>query len=885
MPLANMRFFCYSAHSLSMENLDEYQNTRKAAADRRRKRRAAKEKAVIHRSTGGWWKRAFVRVSIVISVALITLSLIGYALFTSVTAKYQKWAEEFNLEDINNLDHPCIIYDRNGEEIGRIYDENRSYVPYNQIARAMVDALVAQEDKNFWVHNGFDPVGIIRAIKEAMAAGGQANQGASTITQQLARNAYDLEQRTAARGGSRYERKVVEIFLAMRIEKKYDKQQILEFYINRVYFGRGFYGIRAASLGYFGKEPADLTVREAASIAALIKNPENYNPLRNPKLNWKWRNDVIDRMERAGMLTAGEAARQKETELGLNPKPIKRNTSFLHALVQQQAIGIFQNPERGEEIVKSRGIKIYTTIDRRMQEAAENSLRSQLEKIEARGDYGHVRFSETKDPRCAQHRYVDGAVFAVDNATGGVLVYVGGRSFERDNFDIIESGRRSVGTAMLPFLYMCAFDNGYTPSSRLLDDALDNRLAGIGGSEGILGEWGMEVEKGRYLDSITLRQSLEWSKIAASARLGIALGSDATRGARCFQDTLSSVGITPPPRNPNSTELKPQYYPRVYLGTEPVSLKEVTMAYTVFPNVGKRPIAPYVVTRITDSNGNILWENPLSVTHHMVRSTSPCTAYRLHSIMRESMEKGSAQRVRPLLPEHFSGAVKTGTNYDFSDNALFGYTSSFTCGIWMGYLNDHQPIYPQAFGSDTCAPVYAAVVEAARDRFEDVDIPTPPDTEEVEICLSSGQIATNFCFETVMKDGKPGYVRPTYREYIPKGDVTLGQCSIHGDGSPSLVDFMAAHPGHMNSSRVLPVVPVLPQSSALIGEDPYDCDLMLNPRYKDATELSDVSSSAEEVSAADDDAPEEVNGPEIDTELQINAPHPLRHLPLVPLQI
>ncbi|MBO5684292.1 MAG: transglycosylase domain-containing protein, partial [Akkermansia sp.] len=321
-----------------MENLDEYQNTRKAAADRRRKRRAAKEKPVIHRSSGSWWKRVFVRVCIVVSVALITLSLIGYALFTSVTAKYQKWAEEFNLEDINNLDHPCIIFDRNGEEIGRIYDENRSYVTYDQISRAMVDALVAQEDKNFWEHNGFDPVGIIRAIKEALAAGGQANQGASTITQQLARNAYDLEQRTAARGGSRYERKVVEIFLAMRIEKKYDKQQIIEFYINRVYFGRGFYGIRAASLGYFGKEPAELTVREAASIAALIKNPENYNPLRNAKLNWKWRNDVIDRMERAGMLTAGEAARQKETELGLNPKPIKRNTSFLHALVQQQAI-------------------------------------------------------------------------------------------------------------------------------------------------------------------------------------------------------------------------------------------------------------------------------------------------------------------------------------------------------------------------------------------------------------------------------------------------------------------------------------------------------------------------------------------------------------------
>ncbi len=868
-----------------MENLDEYQNTRKAAENRRRKRRAAKEKPVIHRSSQSWWKRAIVRVCIVGSVALITLSLIGYALFSSVTAKYQKWAEEFNLEDINNLDHPCIIYDRNGEEIGRIYDENRSYVTYDKISRAMIDALVAQEDKNFWTHNGFDPVGIIRAAKEAAAAGGNANQGASTITQQLARNAYDLEQRTAARGGSRYERKVVEIFLAMRIEEKYDKQQILEFYINRVYFGRGFYGIRAASLGYFGKEPADLTVREAASIAALIKNPENYNPLRNEKLNWKWRNDVIDRMERAGMLTAGEAARQKETELGLNPKPLKRNTSFLHMLVQQHAISIFQNPERGEEIVKSRGIKIHTTIDRKMQEAAEQTLRSQLEKMEAREDYKHVRFNETSDPRCAQHRYVDGAVYAVDNNTGGVLAYVGGRSFDRDNFDIIESGRRSVGTAMLPFLYMCAFDNGYSPCSRLLDDALDNRLAGIGGTEGILGEWGMEVEKGRYLDSVTLRQSLEWSKIAASARLGIALGSHPTKGARCFQDTLTAVGITPPPRNPNSTELKPQYYPRVYLGTEPVSLKEVTMAYTVFPNAGKRPIAPYVVEKITDSNGKILWENPLAVTHRMVRSTSACTAYRLHSIMKESMETGSAQRVRPLLPENFGGAVKSGTNYDFSDNALFGYTSSFTCGIWMGYLNDHQPIYPQAFGSDTCAPIFAAVLAVSKDRYEDTPIPLPPDTEEVEICLSSGQIATNFCFETVMKDGKPGYVRPTYREYIPKGDVKLGQCSIHGDGSPSLMDFMESQTEHMNSSRVLPVVPVLPRSAALIGEDPYDCDMTLNPRYKDASDLGDNAATAEEVTGVDDETPEEVGTPVIDTDLQIKAPRPLRHLPLVPLQI
>ena len=283
-----------------MDELDEYQSRRQAAEERHRQ---AMRRESPRRKTGSLWKRILWRLFIIMGITVLALSALGYVAFHAVTAKYQKWAEEFNLEDINNLDHPCIIYDRNKEEIGRIYDENRSYVTYDKISRSMIDALVAQEDKTFWTHNGFDPIGIIRAAREALLAG-HANQGASTITQQLARNAYDLEQRTQAIGGSRYERKIVEIFLAMRIEKKYDKQQIMEFYLNRIYFGRGFYGIRSASLGYYGKEPADLTVREAASIAALIKNPENYNPIKNPELNQRWRNDVIDRMQRIGYLTA-----------------------------------------------------------------------------------------------------------------------------------------------------------------------------------------------------------------------------------------------------------------------------------------------------------------------------------------------------------------------------------------------------------------------------------------------------------------------------------------------------------------------------------------------------------------------------------------------------
>ena len=865
-----------------MEQLDEYQRSRRAAAERRRSSRTDKMARRSARRRKGCCLWRFLFICLILGLVCAGA---GWFAFNVVTAKYSKYADEFNLEDINNLDHPCIIYDRNGEEIGRIYDENRSYVTIDKISKSMIDALVAQEDKTFWTHHGFDPMGIARAAKETLANKGEANQGASTITQQLARNAYDLEARVHAMGGTRYERKIVEIFLARRIEDKYDKRQIMEFYLNRVYFGRGYYGIRSASLGYYGKEPADLTVREAASIAALIKNPENYNPIRNPKLNQEWRNDVLDRMVRAGYITAEEAERVKVQPLGLNPKPLRRNVSHLHSLIQQKAIDIFRDPVRGEEILKSRGIKIYTTIDSRMQEAAEQAVKEQLAAIEKHEGYNHVTFAQTNDPRFKQHRYIDAAVYAVDNRTGGTLAYVGGRSFDRDNFDIIADGRRPLGTAMLPFLYLCAFENGYTPCSRLVDDAMDNRLAGMGGSEGVLGEWGMEVSKGRYLDSVTARQALEWSKIAASARLGIALGANPERGAKCFTETLERVGITAPPRNAGSTEAKPQFYPRAFLGAEPASLKEVTLAYTVFPNTGRRPLAPYVISKITDSAGKILWEEPLAVSHRMHSGTTPCNAFRLHSIMRESMEKGSAQRVRPYLPENFNGAIKTGTNYDFSDNAMFAYTSSFTCGIWVGYLNDHQAIYPEAFSSDTCGPILGRVLDAARKiGMADEAIGMPADTEEVEICRMSGQLATNFCFESVMQDGRATYVRPTYQEYFPKGDMTLGVCPVHGDGSPSLTDFLDMSAGQVNSTRVLPVLPVLPRGAVLTGKDPYASDVALKPKYASAAELPDTDATAEEVDEVETEDSASA-APKVDTNIEVPAPRSMRNLPLVPLEI
>jgi len=849
-----------------MINFDEFHEKRKAVTRRRMTVETLND--VTFKQKPSKWKRFFIKFTIIMSILGILGMGAAYFAFITITSPYKKWAAELNLEDVNNLDDPCVIYDRNGEVIGRIYDENRSYVTLDQIAPCMLNALVAQEDKTFWTHNGFDPIGIARAAKAAISAGGKANQGASTITQQLARGAYDLERRTKARSGTRYERKIVEIYLAMRLEKKYSKQQIIEFYLNRIYFGRGFYGIRVASLGYFGKEPIDLTVREAASIAALIKNPSRYNPIDTPELNFRWRNDVLDRMRRENYLSFSEAERIKKMPLETNPLPMGRNTSFLNNLIQNQVVSLFKDGS-GEALVKSAGIRVYTTIDKSMQDAAEESLDRQLLAIESSKDYANVKFADKKNPGFAKHRYLDGLVYAVDNKTGGVLAYVGGRSFANDNFDLIASGKFAPGTAIFPFLYATAFDNGLNPCTRLVDDALDNRLTGIGGSEGILGEWGMELKKGRYLDYVTVRQALSWSKISATARLGMRLG------AKSFIEELEMVGLTPPPRKSQSTEINPEYYPRVYLGTEAMSLKSMVMAYTIFPNSGERPISPYIVTKVTDSRGNVLWEEPKAHKRKLLRAMQASTSYRVHSILRDSLIKGAAMRLQTYLPDNFQGAVKTGTNYDFSDNCLIGYSSSVTCGVWMGFLLEQREIYPMAFSSDTCGPVMGEVLKAAVSQFGDKPIAIPSDTQEVEICLASGQMATDFCFETALVDGKRKYERYTYLEYFPKGDVSLGICSVHGDGAPSLIDVLGRN---MGNSRVLPLIPILPKESALLGSDPYNSELKLNPRYKNKEMLLHYSSSLNPgIDMSDESAVMMENNLELEGRLEMPLPPSIRY--------
>lgn len=741
--------------------------------------------------------------------------LTGWFLFTTLIQKpYTKWANEFDLERINDLEQPSIIYDRNGAEIGRIYVENRSYVPLSKISPNMINALIAQEDSRFREHPGYDLYGMLRASKELFHARGEANQGASTITQQLARNAYNLKEHAKARGEGSFGRKFVEIFLAQRITERYSKDQVLEFYLNRIYFGSGCYGIRAASLGYFGKEPIDLTTREAASIAALIKNPQRLSPINNPSGNLKWRNHVLNRMAKENYITREEADRLSKMPVELNEKPLKRGVSHIYNRIASD-VGNYL----GEDRVNASGLKIYTTLDKQIQDATNKTLTAQLARIENRPDYKHMKLADYTPGGSLKPDYIDGAALVVENSTGAVLAYVGGRDYSKRNYDNIEEGARPPGTAILPFLYATAFDStqpSYSPAYRLLDDAIDNRVAGIGGNEGILGEWGVETIKNRYEGFIPARKALSQSKIAASIRLGQTLGYVP------FVKKLVQFGIRKPVRE-SGTEVNPVYRNKIFVGTESVSLKEMTLAFTAIPKEGEKPENIYYLDRVEDETGYVIWESPQALGNRKkTKPTTPSTAYQIHTILQDSLKDGSAQRVAAMLPEDFRGGVKTGTNYNFSDNMLFGYDSEITCGIWIGFTDGAKAIYPNAFSSDTCGPVLSSMFASAEKHFPPKNIKQPESIENVEICLSSGKRATRNCYELdpASKGKTPRYIRNTYTEYLRKGDMSLASCDEHGEDMADIHNILNpnSQPGE---NRILPIIPIVPLKPALIGKDPY----------------------------------------------------------------
>jgi len=724
---------------------------------------------------------------------------VGYVVAERYTREYRERAATYNLERINDLEVPSVILDRNDKEIGRFYVQNRSVIPIGDVPRKFIDALCAGEDSRFFKHKGVDYIGIIRAAKLNLQ---HHRQGASTITQQLARNAYGLMQEAKQRGESSIQRKLVEAFLAMRIEKRYNKQEILGFYLNRIYFGSGFHGIRSASLGYFGKEPRDLTVCECASLVTLIKNPTGRSPINDPEVNREGRNYVLGRMVEEGLLSAKDAERDKAQPLKLNPQPLRRGTSHLY-----ERIGDAVTQALGEDALAAGGFKIHTTILKEAQDAAQQALLESLARAEARPDYTHPRYADYRKNSADPPEFLQGAVLMVDHETGEVLAHIGGRDYAQVPYDFIEFGKRPLGTAFFPFLYAAGLSGRQTPATLVEDEAMDNRSVMVGGREGILGEWGMEVPSPTYDGKITARRAFENSKIAATVRFGCLVGLQ----------RIAKIGVTfglPMERA--------ELLQRLCVGWEEASMKQAVSAITAFADGGRTGPAKLIyLDRVEDAQGKPIYRraNPVMVLHQAV---DPATAWQIHSMMVGSCLRGSsAGAFDELLEKPFPGAGKGGSTHDFADTWFLGYNKRVTCGVWTGFLQAGAgPIYPGAFSRDLALPVWQAAMNAIAPAFGGGAIEVDDKVVEVQVCSVSGQRATQFCQE-MAEDKGTGKLRSrstAVSEYFRKGTESQAYCSIHSGTTSDGLTAIAKLPA-------LDAVPVVPKQPFVIGNDPYHTEV------------------------------------------------------------
>ncbi len=755
------------------------------------------QKANTRRRKSRWFfkRKGFWLGLIVLGMAA---GLVGSIVVKNYTQEYRDRAATYDLARINDLEEPSIILDRNGKEIGRIFVQNRSVIPIDQVPEIFIQALRAGEDSRFLTHDGVDYIGVARAMM-LNAQGG--NQGASTITQQLARNAYNLKEEAVQRKETTIQRKLVEAFLAWRIENRYSKREILSFYLNRIYFGSGFYGIRSATLGYFGKEPLQLTVDECASLVTLIKNPNGRSPLNNPEVNRNGRNYVLGRMHEERMISSSDLERLKALPLSLNPKPLRRGTSHLYERVAE-AVG----KALGEDALASGKFKIHTTILAEAQNAAQKALSDSLARAEARPGYAHQKYQSYRKNSIKAAEYLQGAVLMIDHNTGEVLAHIGGRDYAQVPFDFVEVGKRPLGTAFFPYIYAAGLSSNQMPTSIVEDEPMDNRAVMVGGQEGILGEWGMEVSSPTYSGKITARKALEESKIAATVRFAGATG------LQRVVDTSVAFGLP---------LQKAELLPRLAVGFEEVSLKQAVLAMAVFPRGGiSAPENLIYLDRVENSQGRVVYRR----VHQKFAPRDvidAATAWQVHSMMAGSLDHGSAKGALDGLTEKpFYGAGKGGSTPSFTDAWFIGYNKRITCGVWTGFLQGNgDAIYPGAFSRDLAMPVWQAAMNAAAPYFGKDPLTPPNSIVSLAVCKVSGQRATQFCQEYI-EDTHTNQMRlqsTEAMEFFRKGTENVPFCTVH---SGAFGDSASSDPANLSLPAV-DAVPVRPKEPALVGDDPY----------------------------------------------------------------
>jgi len=683
-------------------------------------------------------------------------------------AVFYMWYLISGLPSLEQLENPkpelaTKVYSVDGEVLDQFYIKNRTRVSLSQLPKELVDALIATEDKNFYEHWGVDMPRFVRAmLKNVLTL--RLREGASTITQQLARNLYDLKGANENVFG-KMTRKIREFITAVQIERNYTKKEILEMYLSVAYFGRSAYGIASASQIYFGKNPSDLALSESALLIGLLKGPGTYDPIRHPQRALNRRNTVLDQMVKYDYLSEEASKDAKEDEPAFRPSDESTTGIAPHFVewIRQQLIAKAET--YGFDIYRD-GLSVYTTLDSRMQRHANRAVEMHLDTLQPvfnkqwswknhsdelhqilmsairntdayrEAATSHERDSITRILRKSQ-AFVDSVkkdaqrievgFTAIDHHNGNILAMVGGSNYKSFKYGLnhVTQIKRQPGSAFKPFVYTVAIDNGYPPCFELLNQPITLVMA-----DGK--RWAPENFDHEFGGKKTLREAVKWSinLVAIRAIMEIA----PIKQVIAYAHKMGILSDLPP-------------YESLAIGTGEVQPLEITAAYGIFPNEGVY-VEPTSILKIEDKDGNVIEEN------HPVRREvlSPETAYIMTDLLEGNVNGGTGGRVRSFFWGPAAG--KTGTTQDYGDAWFIGYTPHVTAGVWVGF--DSKLIHfttADGQGGRAAAPIWGRFMKFV---YDDKAISLPPGyfvqpsgVERDTICNETKKIATQYCPDRV----------------------------------------------------------------------------------------------------------------------------------------
>jgi 1A family penicillin-binding protein len=554
---------------------------------------------------------------------------------------------------------------RDGSLIGEIGTQIRTSISIRTLPRFVAQAFIAVEDQRFYQHNGVDLVGIAGAIKDNILGD---RRGASTITQQLVGNMHpdiiDRRDQSPAR-------KIREQAAAIEMEKHYSKEQILEAYLNTIGFAHGWYGIESAARHYFGKSASRLTLPEAATLAAMPKGPEIYEPAKFPARVLPRRNTVLALMAQQGFISQSQAASAKASRLVTAPNYGSVDAPWYLDVVRIQA-------QRAGIRVNDGGYRVYTALDPVMQDAAVKALAEGVADVEARTGYRHT----TTAGKGKDSEYLQGIVVALDPTTGDVRALVGGRDYKASQFDRAIDGKRQPGSSFKPIVYAAAVADSIPPNAIVGDTAIAIRMAN--GSV-----YRPDNSDREFLGPITMREALARSRNVVAVQLAMQVGMDSVIAL------AKRMGIQSP-INP---------YPSSAIGASVVQPLDMVASYTTFANLGTA-VEPRFIHRIEDKAGKALYTAPVRA---LPPAIDPRAAFVVRDMMRDVVERGTASSIRRYLPASIPVAGKTGTTNDNSDVWFIGLTPDIVAGVWLGF-DTPKTITPGAAGGSLAAPVWGKMM-------------------------------------------------------------------------------------------------------------------------------------------------------------------------------